>query len=236
MNEIHFESIDSTNTYIKENYHKLENLTFVSASIQTQGKGRNNRVWQSNNSNLLFSVLLKDKKYYQLANSISIISAYTIIEVLKSYGVDDLSIKWPNDVFVKDNKICGILLESISRENMECLIVGVGLNVNQKEFGSDCIIEPTSMSTILKKDIDVKVLKQKIYLKFLENLDRLVNGYDYYEEIKMYDYLHNKKVYALINTKKELVKVKGINKDYSLCVEKDESVFNINSGEISFHV
>lgn len=236
MKTIHFDSIDSTNTYLKNNYLDLENLTFVSASNQTQGKGRNNRKWDSDGSNLLFSILIKDNKYFPLTNSISIISAYTIIEVLKSYGINDLSIKWPNDVFVKDNKICGILLESISKENLECLIIGVGLNVNQDKFDDEYIINPTSMYNILKTNIDIESLKQKIYSKFIMNLEKLIEGYDYYNEIIKYDYLQNKEVYALINSQKELVKVKGINSDYSLCVANDESEFNINAGEISFHI
>ena len=236
MKTIHFDSIDSTNTYLKNNYLDLENLTFVSASNQTQGKGRNNRKWDSDGSNLLFSILIKDNKYFTLTNSISIISAYTIIEVLKSYGINDLSIKWPNDVFVKDNKICGILLESISKENLECLIIGVGLNVNQDKFDDEYIINPTSMYNILKTNIDIESLKQKIYSKFIMNLEKLIEGYDYYNEIIKYDYLQNKEVYALINSQKELVKVKGINSDYSLCVANDESEFNINAGEISFHI
>lgn len=236
MKTIHFDSIDSTNTYLKNNYLDLENLTFVSAGNQTQGKGRNNRKWDSDGSNLLFSILIKDNKYFPLTNSISIISAYTIIEVLKSYGINDLSIKWPNDVFVKDNKICGILLESISKENLECLIIGIGLNVNQNKFDDEYIINPTSMYNILKTNIDIESLKQKIYSKFIMNLEKLIEGYDYYNEIINYDYLQNKEVYALINSQKELVKVKGINSDYSLCVANDESEFNINAGEISFHI
>lgn len=236
MKLIHFESIDSTNTYLKQNYLDLENLTFVSATNQTQGKGRNNRQWLSNNNNLLFSILIKDSKYFDFTNAISIVSAYTIIQILNEYGIKDLSIKWPNDVYVKDNKICGILLESLSKENLECLIIGVGLNVNQIQFDGDYITNPISMKNILDKDIDVDELKNKIYEKFIENLNRLIDGYDYYEDIKEYDYLQSKEAYVLINNDKKLVKVKGIDSDYSLCIIADNQELNINSGEISFHI
>ena len=55
MKTIHFETIDSTNTYLKENYEKLDNFTFVSADFQSAGRGRNNRNWKSEKGeNLLF--------------------------------------------------------------------------------------------------------------------------------------------------------------------------------------
>ena len=236
MKRIHFESIDSTNAYLKKNYHSLENLTFVSASVQTQGKGRLDRKWESGDNNLLFSVLLKDQNYFSLTNSISILSAYTVLQVLKDCGVNDLSIKWPNDVYVGDKKICGILLEAISTNVVECLIVGIGINVNQIEFESDYIHEPISIKRILNKDIDLDELKENVYSKLSDNLEKLIQSYDFYEEIVKYNYLENKEVYALIDNSKRLVKVKEINKDYTLRVIADGKQFDLNSGEISFHI
>ena len=137
MEKIHLSFIDSTNAYLKNNYKELNNYTFVSTDEQSDGRGRNNRQWKSENGkNLLFSLLILDKELIKHYKEISIISAYSIIEELKELGLKNISIKWPNDVFVKDNKICGILLEAVSNNNnMDCVIVGIGLNVNQKEFG-----------------------------------------------------------------------------------------------------
>ena len=236
MKIIHFESIDSTNTYLKNNYQNLENFTFVSANNQSQGRGRNNRKWESNDLNLLFSLLIKESNYFNFINSISIVSAYSVLQVLKEYGLNNLSIKWPNDIYCDGKKICGILLEAISKTNLDCLIIGVGLNVNQKEFVGDYIHEPTSMINQLNREVDIKELKNDIYQKIINNLNSLINNYDYYDEIKEYDYLKNKEVYALINNENKLVKVKGINKDYTLCVLTDEREINLNSGEISFHI
>ena len=234
MKQINFESIDSTNTYLKNNYQDLDNLTFISSKIQTQGHGRNNRIWDSDGNNLLFSLLIKDKYLFTKTNVISILSAYIVLNVLQRYGIEDVYIKWPNDVYVKDKKICGILLESLSKEDLECLIVGVGINVNQKVFNEE--YNATSISNILNKDIDIEKFKQDVYKEFVENFNKLIDGYDFYEEISKYDYLKGKEVYALINNEKKLVKVKGINLDYTLRVVSNESEFNINSGEVSFHI
>ena len=61
------------------------------------------------------------------------------------YGLSNISIKWPNDVYVDDKKICGILLEAVSKQEIECLIVGISINVNQKNFEEEYAITPTSI-------------------------------------------------------------------------------------------
>ena len=235
MKSIHFENIDSTNTYLKNNYEHLDDQTFVSVNNQTNGKGRNTRTWISEDSkNLLFSLLLKNNlEHYQ---ELSIISAYSIIKVLEKYNLKDLMIKWPNDVYVRDSKICGILLEGISTDRLLCLIIGIGLNVNQDTFEGEYLTKPTSMKLELHKDIDINTLKKEVYQSLIDNINKLNNGYNFYEDISKYDYLVNKEVYATINNKKERVKVIKINEDYSLRIILNNTELNINSGEISFHI
>lgn len=232
----HFESLDSTNTYLKDNYKTYEDMSFVSTDIQTNGKGRSGRTWISDNSNLLFSLLIKDETLISKYKQISILTAYSVLQVLRELGVNNLSIKWPNDVYVNESKICGILLEGISKEDIECLIVGVGLNVNQEVFIGDYITKPTSIKNELSKNINIEMLRQRVYDNLAYNLDELKQGYDFYKDIKKFDYLVNKEVYALINNQKQKVKVMGINEDYSLKVAFNESILDIETGEISFHV
>lgn len=237
MKEIFFDEIDSTNTYLKNHYEELEDMTFVSANLQTAGKGRKGRTWLSNKGeNLMFSLLIKDSEMYKHYNSLSVISAYTIIEVLKEHGVDNLSFKWPNDVYVDGKKICGILLEAISREDLECLIIGVGINVNQKQFVGDYIREPVSLTNLLNKDIDIDEFRKKIYERFIYNIDLLRNGYDFYDDIQQYDYLKDRIVYMNINNEIKQVKVIRVDNDYSLRILDDTGERNIDSGEVSFHV
>ena len=237
MKEIFFDEIDSTNTYLKNHYEELEDMTFVSANLQTAGKGRKGRTWLSNKGeNLMFSLLIKDSEMFRHYNSLSVISAYTIIEVLKEYGVDNLSFKWPNDVYVDGKKICGILLEAISREELECLIIGVGINVNQKQFVGDYIREPVSLTNLLNKDIDISEFRKKIYERFIYNIDLLRNGYDFYDDIQQYDYLKDRVVYMNINNEIKQVKVIRVDNDYSLRILDDTGERNIDSGEVSFHV
>ena len=236
MHKIHFDIIDSTNTYIKNNYKELEDMSFVSTSLQTKGRGRTNRIWESNkDENLLFSILIKNKNLFNKYKSLSIISAYTILQILNEYGINDLAIKWPNDLYVNDYKICGILLESVIKKDIECLIIGIGINVNQVNYDGEYIIKPISMKKILNKDIDLEELKKLVYEKFELNINKLINDYDFYDEIIKYDYLKNKVVYMNINNEINEVDVIGIDRDYSLKIKVNDEILNVDSGEVSFH-
>ena len=230
-----FDSIDSTSKYLKENYIALKDFTFVSSLYQTNGKGRMDRSWESNKGeNLLFSLLIKKKALLKLYSSISILSATVILSVLKEYNIDNVMIKWPNDVYIDDKKVCGILLEGISTsDNLECIVLGIGLNVNQKVFIDS---RATSMSLKLKKDINQKELKEKIYNRFMEELERLEEGKsNYLFTIRLNNYLKNKEVYAIIDNEKVLSKVIDINDDNSIKVESNNKIYNLLSDEITFH-
>lgn len=234
MKTIHFETIDSTNTYLKENYEKLDNFTFVSADFQSAGRGRNNRNWKSEKGeNLLFSLLIKDKTLIDKFSSLSVISAFSIIKAL---NLEYLSIKWPNDIYYKDSKLCGILLEAVTRNEIECLIIGIGLNVNQREFVGEYKRTPTSLYQITNQTQDMRILKDKIFNQLYNDFMKVKEGYDFYNDIKEYDYLKDREVYAEINNEVKQIKVLGIDSDYSLKVLQDNKTYNLSSGEVTFHL
>lgn len=234
MKTIHFEAIDSTNTYLKENYEKLDNFTFVSADFQSAGRGRNNRNWKSEKGeNLLFSLLIKDKALIDKFSSLSVISAFSIIKAL---NLEHLSIKWPNDIYYKDSKLCGILLEAVTRNEIECLIIGIGLNVNQREFVGEYKRTPTSLYQITNQVQDMRILKDKIFNQLYNDFMKVKEGYDFYNDIKDYDYLKDREVYAEINNEVKQIKVLGIDSDYSLKALKDNKTYNLSSGEVTFHL
>lgn len=234
MKTIHFETIDSTNTYLKENYEKLDNFTFVSADFQSAGRGRNNRNWKSEKGeNLLFSLLIKDKTLIDKFSSLSVISAFSIIKAL---NLEYLSIKWPNDIYYKDSKLCGILLEAVTRNEIECLIIGIGLNVNQREFVGEYKRTPTSLYQITNQTQDMRILKDKVFNQLYNDFMKVKEGYDFYNDIKEYDYLKDREVYAETNNVVNQIKVLGIDSDYSLKVLQDNKTYNLSSGEVTFHL
>ena len=226
---LHFTEIDSTNSYLKNSYKLLNNFTFVSTDYQSAGKGRNDRIWFSNpGENLMFSLLIKDENLLKKFSSLSIIRAAIVAELIESFGAKDVSIKWPNDVFIKDKKICGILLEG---QILEYLVIGVGLNVNQKSFPNGLRKPATSLSLELNKDIKVDDLKERLFAQMAKELSDL-NYLKYLKYFKTHNYLENKRVRVLVNNQPFIGEVIGIDDQFFLQIKTGDMLLHINSGEL----
>ena len=131
-NVIILEEVTSTNEYLKQYYTQLPDQTVVIAKKQLQGKGRLSRTWKSDLGNLYMSILKKgisrDSVFMELMNV-----SVSVVELLKQQGIDAY-IKYPNDIIVGRKKICGILIESMGFQILDYLVIGIGINVNQKDF------------------------------------------------------------------------------------------------------
>jgi len=137
---ISFDSLPSTNNELKNRLktNDLSEFTTILTSYQTNGRGQQSNVWESADGlNLTFSVLLKPVFLEPaLQFYLSKIVALALTDVLMKY-VDELSIKWPNDIYVGEKKIAGILIEnSLMGSCIDTCVVGIGLNVNQLSFQS----------------------------------------------------------------------------------------------------
>ena len=227
--KIHFNEIDSTNNYLKNSYRLLNNFTFVSADYQSKGKGRNNRVWTSKpGENLMFSFLIKDKSLIVHAPIISLLTAIEVAKLLETYKIQKVSVKWPNDVLIADKKVCGILAEG---ELPNYLIVGVGINVNQKDFPADLRRPATSLSLMLNEDIDIDELRDKLFNQIVSSLINLEfdKKLDYFRK---HNYLLNKRVKATFDNQEFIGEVIGIDDSFCLQIQSRDVVLNIDSGEI----
>ena len=154
------ESVDSTNKYAARFTVDIDSHGIVVAtSNQTNGRGQRGNTWESaKGDNLLFSVVLKPS-FLQVHKQflISKVAALAMVELLAPY-VTGLSIKWPNDIYVENRKIAGILIEhSFHSEMLGSTIVGIGLNVNQAKF-SDTLPNPTSLFIETGKHFELKTL------------------------------------------------------------------------------
>ena len=227
--KLHFNEIDSTNNYLKNSYRLLSNFTFVSTDYQSKGKGRNNRSWTSKpGENLMFSFLIKDEALIIHAPIISLLTAIEVAKLLEAYKIPNVSIKWPNDVLIDDEKVCGILAEG---ELPSYLIVGVGINVNQKEFPNDLRRPATSLSIKLKKEINIDELKDTLFDQIVSSLSNLDfdKKLDYFRK---HNYLLNKRVKAIFDNQEFIGEVIGIDDSFCLQIQSRDVVLNIDSGEI----
>jgi biotin-[acetyl-CoA-carboxylase] ligase BirA-like protein len=229
---LHFPEIDSTNNYLKNSYALLDNFTFVSTDYQSKGKGRETRSWISNiGENLMFSLLIKDEKLLQQAPFFSFYMAVEIAKFLIENKIKHLSIKWPNDIYVKDKKICGILLES---QLPNYLVIGVGINVNQKEFPMDLRRPATSMALEKRKYFDLETLKNKLFDQIIKNFLDL-NHNCYLDFVRKHNYLLNKKIKVIIDGQDYIGEVVGIDENLSLQVRSNNLLLHVESGEITIY-
>jgi BirA family biotin operon repressor/biotin-[acetyl-CoA-carboxylase] ligase len=129
----HFTTIDSTNTWAKQNASLLarDQVTLVTADTQTAGRGRFKRKWESpphQNVYASFCFFINKEQHPCLGN-IPQVLAISVVQVLEALGFQS-RLKWPNDIQISNKKVAGILCETTSVSEQLCVIVGIGLNVN----------------------------------------------------------------------------------------------------------
>lgn len=165
---IYLDEVDSTNRYLLE-YQPAEgeDATICVADFQTAGRGCGSNSWESERGkNLLFSLLIhptdiEAREQFHISMAISL----AICDAMQSYGMKDVSVKWPNDIYWKDKKLCGILIENrLSGTFIRDSIIGIGLNVNQDVFLSDAP-NPVSMRQILGREFNRDEVLRRILAK-----------------------------------------------------------------------
>lgn len=185
MKYLYLPRVSSTNTYLKTNYSKLEDWTILRADYQEKGRGRLNHVWRAHKSeNLLCSILIKDPKVFKEHESLCLLVGISVYRLLKDLRIKNIKIKLPNDVYVNNNKICGILIETIFMSNkLKALVIGIGLNINQKSFPKT--LNATSTYLINKKILDLDIALKKLVKIIQEELKKVSTNY-YPKLLKQY--------------------------------------------------
>lgn len=166
------DSVGSTNAYIKEPMFGVSPLTMVCARRQTAGRGQRGNSWESEpGKNLTFSFYMEHLPVAPAAQFvISEAVSLAMAEALGAFGIE-ARVKWPNDIYVGEGKICGILIEnSIMGSAIARSVVGIGLNVNQRVFLSDAP-NPVSMAGLTGMDYSLREVATRV----AENLQRYVD-------------------------------------------------------------
>lgn len=176
MTKIHLETIGSTNSYLKERHRRMVDFSLVWADRQTEGRGRLGRTWEDGGKSALFSILLKDRLKDLKLSEIPLVAAEAVHRVLSPL-IPELSIKWPNDLWVKGKKLAGILCEGVFEgDDPLALVVGIGINVNQDSFPPDMRTIPTSLLLETGETRNVEPLVDDIAEAFRQALGRYCAG------------------------------------------------------------
>ncbi|MDE5851156.1 MAG: biotin--[acetyl-CoA-carboxylase] ligase [Muribaculaceae bacterium] len=163
MEILHLEEVDSTNAYIMREVANLEAPVMVTAFRQTAGQGQRGNSWEAApGKNLTFSIFYRPSEFPPMAQfAMSEAVALAVVDFLRVHGVE-AKVKWPNDIYVGDKKICGILIRhSIMGPTVDYSVIGVGINVNQMEFLSDAP-NPVSMGQLTGLSYDISALYAEI--------------------------------------------------------------------------
>jgi BirA family biotin operon repressor/biotin-[acetyl-CoA-carboxylase] ligase len=179
MKVILLDNVPSTNNYATEllRIEEVEEGTIFLTFRQTSGRGQGRNVWESEDyKNLTFSLILKP--HFLPASSQFLISQVVSTGIVAALDrvIDDVRIKWPNDILLGMRKLCGILIEnSIIGSNLDWTVVGVGLNVNQDRF-ANYNPEAVSLKQILGRTLDTEALLFSIFDEIMSRYSLLKEG------------------------------------------------------------
>ena len=198
------EELDSTNDEARRRISDLDNLSVLSVERQTAGRGQRGNSWKSApGENLTFSIILKFRKGDASSDEsscdsavlpqlkavdqfvLSEISSLVLLRLLENHGIR-ASVKWPNDIYIGSCKVCGMLIEnSILGSSVSSSIIGIGLNVNQRNFDVS-LPNPTSMLLEdMKKEFDLPALLDEFMNIFVNFIDRFMDDrQDSFDELR----------------------------------------------------
>jgi len=288
FNIIHFNEIDSTNTYVLKNYKNLNNYDVIIADIQTGGRGRRDNKWiSSDKDNLYLSFVIKPEKKinYSIAelSQVSALAIYDTITgifndknylkidlnnnlksdakinsknnienglknlknfkntvnndlrtIFKDELINDLKnnlkIKWPNDIYIQDKKLSGILIETVLKEsNVEVIVIGIGINLNSNESFLELI---NKKATSIFVETGIKIDRLPFFKRLIENL---INYYEIWSE-KGFDDFFNKwekiidiigrEISVMIGNKEILCNVNKVLPGFKVKVQEKNSIKN----------
>jgi BirA family biotin operon repressor/biotin-[acetyl-CoA-carboxylase] ligase len=227
MNIIKIEATASTNLFLKELARKqiLEEGTVVLAGTQTAGRGQAGNYWESEPgknitcSILVYPTFLLPKQHFLLSETMALGVKESVDFYLKK-----VTVKWPNDIYVEDRKIAGILIENeLLGQQFSQSVIGIGLNVNQEVFTSDAP-NPVSLKQLLGADVNVNDLAEKMVERILYWYEKLKAGETECISKTYHEFLYRKSGFHCYEdtTGRFKARIKSVAEDGFLQLETDQ--------------
>lgn len=210
----HVGEIGSTNTFLKNTQAMLSDHVVLIADTQTNGRGRFEHVWQTNDD-ICFSILFKNHYTNQIIAPLALELAFIRLGFIPA-------IKWPNDIYFAEKKLAGILIEDIFEEQFSASIIGIGINMHSKDnFNA---IGINDIKPLKKEEIISSVLNTYEEILSWPN-DKLMEEYKKYSMV----------IGRIIEYKDHSYKALDITKEGFLIVEDNGVIKAICSNEITLH-
>lgn len=249
MNLIHLDKIDSTNNYAKNilektsfsDFFKLDK-TIIYADEQTNGRGRLNREFFSpKNTGLYFSLIYIPKEKICDPAIITTTACVAVCKQLENFYNNSIEckIKWVNDIYLNNKKICGILTEGVFDSNSQkigAFVIGIGINICTENYPDELKHKAGSISKDTLSEFDKQKLIKNISQNIFDYYDTIDKA-EIFQEYKMRSFIINKKVtiHPIINSEDNYkAKVLDITDNAKLKILLDTGeIKTLDSGEIS---
>ncbi len=231
-----YEELESTNDYLIKFANPNEYCLCIAES-QTKGRGRNLKRWQSPKyENIYMSLSFSTKHELRNFSSFSLVSAIAVHNVLLRQNIFT-EIKWPNDIYLNNKKMGGILVETLTRDKENLIVVGIGLNIfmeNNTEIERDWTSLKLEFGNIIidRNEIISEIANEVLILK--SNFEK--KGFnDFVKDFNRLNFLKDKKVFLSNLINKEGTAL-DINSDGSLNVRIGNQIKKVSSGEVSINI
>ena len=233
-----YDTVSSTNTLMKQEGHSLPHGSITVASHQSLGRGRLGRAFFSPSaSGIYMSILLKPSFSVSETPLITTCAAVSVCEAIESLSEVKPKIKWVNDIFVNDKKVCGILTESVFSPdgNLDFCVLGIGINVYPPECGFPDDILSIAGHVFNKSEESLKNrLVAAVYNSFMQHY-KTITSRSYIEEYKKRCFILGKRINVISHTSSSPVSALAldIDNDCRLLVKYDDSSTQyLSTGEI----
>jgi len=242
ITHIELDSVNSTNAYAQKYLSENSNdgIILITTKDQKEGKGQFENKWESESGkNLTCSIVFKPKhivahQQFYISQAISLGIKKTLDTI-----VDNVSIKWPNDIYVGNKKICGILIENqLMGSTINHSIIGIGLNVNQIAFKSNAP-NPTSLSLETKKTFNLSEIRDSLVaniLSYFFEIDEYQNFEDIAHDYQNSMFLKDSKALFVRNNETFYATIKGVTEIGKLILEIDSSHQEFSLNEVKLAI
>ncbi len=229
--------IDSTNQYLFDNIDKLQSGDACIAEYQSAGRGRRGRKWFSPfGTNLYLSLYWCLEQGPAAANGLSLVIGIVMAEVLHQFGAVNVRVKWPNDLYLNDRKLAGILVELIGKTGDAAkIVIGAGINLSMNKSDQSMI----DQDWINLQDAEVNIDRNELSATIINQLRKTLPEFERYglapftERWTALDNFINRPVKLLIGNREELGIARGIDSMGGLLLEQNGVIKSHIGGEIS---
>ncbi|AGJ61244.1 Bifunctional protein BirA [Candidatus Moranella endobia PCVAL] len=232
--------INSTNQYLIDRIGILEPGDVCTAEYQTQGRGRRGRKWLSPfGKNIYLSIYWRFEQGQSATSGLSIMVGIVIAEMLQRLGFEGVRVKWPNDIYLNNSKLAGILLEITGQVgNVIHFVIGVGMNLNMPGSASDMI----DQDWINLQEVGITIDRNALVAELINTLRQTLQQFErdgfapFVNRWQSLDNFYNCPVKLIIGNQEIRGISSGINTNGALLLEQDGEYHAYSDGDISLRL